>query len=400
MAEFSELTRYLECLTQDGIASGACLIYLKNREVYRHYAGWGNVKNQTPLRDDTLYRLYSLTKLYTAVAVFTLVEKGLMEVDDMVSRFLPEFEQMHVLRTRANGLPEIVSSQRPLTIRHLLTMQSGISYPYDSGGAAIWKTREIVEAFRKKRKNYTTREYASMLSDVPLAFQPGSHFLYGAGYDVLAAAVEVVAGMRYGDYVKRAILEPLELEETRFKIENPEILERLAGIYRYDGKRRWFEEVPEKNQQYCLEFLFEEGGGGLLATVDDCMKFMLMLQRGGVGMNGKRILKEDMVQYMTNNQLDDENKQRDFAAQFGESESGGALSDYGYGCGCRVRMRKTGEADSPLGEFGWYGMSGSYVLVDPDNQLTVVYLQQMIPGREREIHPELRRLIYKTVFPS
>lgn len=400
MADFSELTRYLEHLTQNGIASGVCLIYLENREIYRHYAGWENVKNQTPLRDDTLYRLYSLTKLYTAVAVFSLVEKGLMGLDDAVSRFLPEFGRMNVLRTRENGLPESISAQRPVTIQHLLAMQSGISYPYDSGGAAIWKTREIIEAFRKERKNYTTREYAGMLSEVPLAFEPGSHFLYGAGYDILAAVVEVATGMRYGDYVKKAILEPLELEETRFKIEKPEIWGRLASICRYDGKRGCFEEVPEKNQQYYLGFPFEEGGGGLLATVDDCMKFMLMLQRGGVGINGRRVLKEDTVRYMTNNQLDNEDKQKDFAAQFGELQSGGASSEYGYGCGCRVRMRKKGEADSPVGEFGWYGMSGSYVLMDSDNQLAVVYLQQMVPGREREIHPELRRLIYKTVFLS
>ncbi|MBT9778571.1 serine hydrolase [Clostridium sp. MCC353] len=392
--DFTELTAYLTNLTKKAVPSCACLIYLKNKEIYRHYAGYSRIDTMSPVKDDTLYRLYSITKLYTAAAVLTLYERGLLSLNADVSQFIPQFAHMHVMRTRRNGMAETVLAERPVTIWNLLTMQSGLPYCYNNPGAAIWKSGKIMEEFRSRRGFYTTREYAEMLAGLPLPFEPGTQFLYGACYDVLAAVVEIVTGMAFGEYLESRILSPMKIRNTAFKIHSQADWHRLAGIYKI-GKDGCFIEAAERNRQYCPENPFEEGGGGLLATIDDCMKFMLMLQNKGLSADGVRILREDSVRMMSENQLDTAEKLEDFGFQFGEW---GKDSPYGYGMGVRVRLREDGCKDSPAGEFGWYGMCGNYVLIDPQNQLTVVYMQQTVPGREKEIHPELRKIIYRSIW--
>lgn len=392
--DFTELTAYLNNLTKKAVPSCACLIYLKNEEIYRNYAGYSRIDAMSPVKDDTLYRLYSLTKLYTAAAVLTLYERGLLPLDAAVSQFLPEFAHMQIMGTRSNGLAETVCAERPVTIWNLLTMQSGLPYCYNNPGAAIWKSRQIMEEFRSGKKRYTTREYARMLACLPLPFEPGTHFLYGAGYDVLAAVVELVSGMRFGEYLDAWILAPMNIRDTAFKISSQADWHRLAGIYRASENGGFIEET-ERNRQYRPDNPFEEGGGGLLSTIDDCMQFMLMLQNRGLSVGGVRILSEDSVRMMSENHLDTEEKLEDFSFQFGED---GKESPYGYGMGARVRIREDGCRDSKAGEFGWYGMAGNYVLIDPKNQLTVVYMQQTVPGMEKEIHPQLRKMIYRSIW--
>lgn len=394
MGRFDRVTGYLDGLMEKGIAGGACLVVKGKEEVYRHYEGYADVAGGREPGERTLYRLYSLTKLYTAVAVFTLCEEGKLRLEDAVSDYLPEFAHMEVMRTRGNGLAEMVEAGTAITLRHLLTMQSGLSYPYDNQGAAVRSTRERIESFRSGNKNYSVMEYARMLASVPLAFEPGTHFLYGTGYDVLAAVVEAASGMRFGEYLDQAVLGPMGLRDTMFKINEVDDWNRLAGIYSWNESDGKFRLLKEKDKQYRPQFSFEEGGGGLVATLDDCMRFLLMLQNGGVSETGVRILPERYIELMAEDQLDTVEKLEDYRHQFGGE------SDYGYGYGVRVKKKncEPGEFDSPAGEFGWYGMSGNYVLIDRVNQLTLVYMQQMIPGREKEIHGELRKLIYQAIF--
>lgn len=387
---WSRLGGYMDQLCREEISGCACLVYEGEAERFRRYCGLRDVERGLVPDGDTLYRIYSLTKLYTAVAILQLLEAGKLHMEDPVAEYLPEYRSLQVNEVAANGWNEVRKAKGPLQVGHLLTMTSGISYAYDNDGPTMRRTKEAVERFRREHEDFSTREYASLFADIPLAFEPGSHFLYGAGYDVLAAVIEVVSGELFGEYLRGHIWEPLGLKSTMFRLRDARDRENLCGMY---GKQergagigensRGFVRVTNRDRFLQPESHFEEGGGGVLSTMDDYMRFLRMLAGGGA-LDGERILTEESVRRMGTNRLSEE-QIREFP-----------IPGYGYGCGVRVRLAADGLG--PAGEFGWYGMSGSYALVDPVHELCFLYMQQMIPGRDKEIHPELRRRLYEDYF--
>ena len=381
MGNFRKLTAYLEELSQGLVEGCACLVYQGEQEVYRCYAGRRTAEEGEVLKNDTLYRLYSLTKLATAAAVLQLKDQARLGLEDSVENFLPEWKG------------------KGICIRHLLTMQSGLSYPYDTEEAA--EVCEVINEFRNTHSHYTTREYAAMLAHTPLMFRPGTDFIYGTSYDVLAAVIEEVSGQTFGQYLQENLFNPLHMDNTMFKISRQDDWERLAGIYSKDEKTGEFYRRWEKDEAYRLDFPFEEGGGGLVSTIDDEMKLALMFQRNGRNAEGKAVLSEESVALLSQNALDTKKKRESFAERFFKlSEENEKICDYGYGMGVRVRIRDGRFPDAPAGEFGWYGMSGSYVLIDRKNRITAVYMQQMIPGMEKQIHPMLRKKIYEGLYEN
>ena len=387
---WSRLGGYMDQLCSEKISGCACLVYEGQTERFRRYCGLRDVERELAPDRDTLYRIYSLTKLYTAVAVLQLLESGKMHMGDPVAEYLPEYRSLWVNQVAANGWNEVKQAKNPLLVGHLLTMTSGISYAYDNDGPTMRRTKEAVEKFRREHKDFTTREYAALFAGIPLAFEPGSHFLYGAGYDVLAAIIEVVSGKQFGEYLRGHIWEPLGLKSTMFRLRDARDRENLCGMYGTKEPESGEQEHPydltritDRDRFFRPESRFEEGGGGVLSTMDDYMRFLRLLMGGGA-LDGERILAEESVQRMRTNWLTEE-QIREFP-----------IPGYGYGCGVRVRV--TADGVGPAGEFGWYGMSGSYALVDPVHELCFLYLQQMIPGRDREVHPELRRCLYEDYF--
>lgn len=381
MGNFGKLTAYLEEISQGPVAGCACLVYQGEQELYRRYAGRKTTEGGEALENNTLYRLYSLTKLATAAAVLQLKEQKKLRLEDSVETFLPEWKG------------------KGISIRHLLTMQSGLSYPYDTEKAA--GVCKVINEFRNTHSRYTTREYAAMLAQTPLMFRPGTDFVYGTSYDVLAAVIEEVSGQTFGEYLQAHLFAPLHMDNTMFKICREKDWERLAGIYSRNEKTGEFYRRWEKDEAYRPDFPFEEGGGGLLSTIDDEMRLALMFQRNGRNAEGKAVLSEESVALISQNALDTEKKRMSFAERFFElSEESEQICDYGYGMGVRVCIRDGQFPDAPAGEFGWYGMSGSYVLIDRKNQITAVYMQQMIPGMEKQIHPVLRRKIYEGLYEN
>lgn len=385
MHNFSDLEEYLDGIAAKMVAGCACLVYKGEKEVYRHYAGWRRVENRDNLKDDTLYRLYSLTKIAITAAVMRLVQEGKAELDMPVGEILKSWRNSEI------------------TIRHLLTMQSGLPYP--SGEPGTETATKMILDFRAARKSWTTREYADMLAEIPPLFKPGTHFLYGPSYDVLGAVIEEISGMTLGKYLKENLFLPLHMSCTSFKIQDAGSWNRLAGIYSADPATGKFLYRKEKDWAYREDSAFEEGGGGLLSTIDDTMKLALMFQRGGKNVSGQVILTEDSMKRLTENTLDTNEKQQDFCRQFYEWRPALDGSDlkikecfYGYGMGIRVRILKSRGIDTHIGEFGWYGMSGNYIMVDRESGITAVYLQQMIPGMEKEIHPALRRKICEALY--
>ena len=379
---FSKLTAYLDSFYNDKNIPGAgCAVYYKRKPVYEHYAGFSNVEKKIKFGADTIFKLYSATKISTCIAVLQLWENGRIDIDNAVSEYIPEYADMTILHTLPDGSTEIRSAQTPLTIRHLLSMQ---------GGVGDINTPEVERLVKDLNGKGSTLELVKALAKRPLFFEPGSHFRYSSCHDVLAGLVEAVTGKRFGDYLKENIFDPLGMRDTAF---SPKDESRTAPIYNgFDAKTGAAKSIGETfNLNPSAEY--ESGGGGLYSIVSDYILIAEALCNYGLGANGARILKRETVNQMRANQLN-ENNLRDFEAFGGASKFG-----YGYGLGVRTLInREKNNSLSQNGEFGWDGARGCYVLADPESEVAIFYAQQEGGSEWWFWHGTVRNYVYASIW--
>lgn len=372
---FKNVDNYLSGLERIGISGTDCCIYLGGTLVHRHIHGLADRENGIPIQENTLYRMFSMTKPITCVAMMQLYEQGRFLLTDPVSAYLPEFSHMVV----AHRQP---SAARSITLRQLFTMTSGLSYDL--------YTEPLNRLYQEKPGAYTTREFVQAVAQSPLLFQPGEHWYYSLAHDVLAACVEVISGMRFSDYLRQHIFEPLGIRDWYFWVPSHEI-PRSCVRYRFDSAAGSFcREAGDTDTQrynvYQQSKNCESGGAGLTTTVEEYAKFAQMLTNLGTGANGARILSRRTLDMMRENQLTPVQQQDFNWVQF---------EGYGYGLGMRTLTSRAGSGSpGALGEYGWGGAAGTYFLSDPENRLTVVYAQQANPSNETYIHPRLRNIVY------
>ena len=373
--DFSNLDQFLARLEDIGISGTDCCVYLDGTQVYRRMRGLADRENGISVSDNTLYRMFSMTKPVTCVAMMQLYEQGKFLLTDPLDAYLPEFSDKIV----AHRQP---STARSITLRQLFTMTSGLSYDLNS--------EPLTRLYRGKPGCYTTREFVQAVAKSPLLFQPGDHWYYSLAHDVLAACVEVISGMRFSDYQKNNIFEPLNIHDWYFWLPEHEVA-RSCVRYCFDvGAKVFTREITDTETQrfnvYQQSRNHESGGAGLTMTLDDYAKFARMLTNLGTGDDGARILSRRTMEMMRENQLTPA-QQADFNwVQF---------EGYGYGLGMRTLVsRAQSGSGGALGEYGWAGAAGTYFLSDPANHLTVVYAQQATPSNETWIHPRLRNIIY------
>jgi CubicO group peptidase (beta-lactamase class C family) len=244
----------------------------------------------------------------------------------------------------------------------------------------------ITRVLKEKGQQATTRELVNAFVESPLSFEPGEHFEYSLSHDVVGALIEVVSGMRLGEYYARNIFEPIGMKDTRFaKPQN--VNERLVPQYMYDIDKLTSTEM-DLSCCYQLSENYESGGAGLISCAEDYARFADMLACGGVSVGGSRILKEETVKLMRTNMLGQ--KQRD---EFGKMGRAG----FGYGCGVQMLLEpERCGTKAPQGIFGWDGAAGAYVMADPVNRISIVYMQHVrsCSYAYSTIHPGLRELLY------
>ena len=229
-----------------------------------------------------------------------------------------------------------------------------------------------------------TREVARAIAQNPLSFEPGTHWQYSLCHDVLAALVEVVSGMRFSDYVKKNIFDPLGMTRSVYHM-TPGSEDQFAVQYRYSDERHVAEPI-ELSASYVLGPDYDSGGAGVISCVEDFARFTDAMACGGIGETGEQIISQSAIDLMRANQLN-ETAMKDFCWS--------QMAGYGYGLGVRTMIdRARGGALSPVGEFGWGGAAGSYVMIDPSNHLSVFYAQHMLNNKEPYVHPRLRNLTY------
>ena len=374
MTDFSELTTYLDDLSRRyGIPGCDCAVTIDGKIVYRHSAGYRNEAARIPVSGADTYWIYSCTKLFSCTAALQLMEQGLLALDAPVSRYLPEFSMLTVLGDDGTIHP----AKTPLTIRHLMTMTSGLDY--DPNRPAL---RQALSSGAER-----TRDIVASLAADPLGFEPGSHFLYSLSHDVLGAVIERVSGLSLEAYLSRYITGPLGMTDTTFHPTASQ-LERMAVQYAHLDEKGTHRPIGQGNP-FRFTQAYDSGGAGLLSTVHDCIRLITALALGGISAEGVRILTEQSVELMKTDALDPVQR-RDFLSR------SPAAKGYSYGLGVRVLVEDIGTG-VPLGEFGWDGAAGAYALADSTNRLAMFYAQQVCNSRMtyQEVHPGLRDTLYR-----
>ncbi len=387
--DFSRLTKYLDNLEKDYGVPGYDLIVRKDHEmVYRRMGGYSDYVKTRPVSDQDLYFMYSATKVITMAAVMQLAEQGLIGLEDPVTEYLPEFSKMEVAdHVVLNQWPPQIPTmddphhpaKTPITLRMLMTMTAGLNY--DIGNA------EIVKLRKETGGRATTRQMMTAIAKMPLLFEPGTHYSYSLGHDVMAAVIEVVTGQTFGEYMKERIFDPLGVRDAYFHLDDT-LRSRLTAQYVADmesGKVN----PTEQTCAYCLSDCYDSGGAGLVCTADAYATVMDALACGGVGKTGARILTPASLAKMTENQLTPE--------MLPEYQMPWRM-EYGYGLGVRTLIHPE-DSPTPQGEFGWDSAGGAYCLADPVNHISVLYAQEILAMLRSysEIHPALRNLIYESL---
>ena len=384
-----ELKEFLENLYSRGVVGCSIAVLRDGKETFRHYTGFADKENETPMERNTIFRIYSMTKVVTVTAALQLYEKGLFHLNDPLELYMPEFSNMKVTELTPNGSEQIRPAQRQILIKDLFCMTAGFTYNgYDGRESVSVRGVKKLEAELELQwpdKTYTLQEYIRRLAQVPLAFEPGTHWQYSLAHTVLGGLVERLSDMSLGEYMKQNIFLPLGMEDTFFRIPEDKKM-RLAALYQPDGDGG-VQKVTNKDACFMPKAVYENGGGGLLSTLDDYLKFAYALCKGGAGSNCRRILGRKTVDFMCQNHLNEE-MMKDL--------NWPRLAGYGYGLGVRTMVNlQAGGCNGSIGEFGWSGMAGSWVLMDPMESLTVVYMQQLLSDEVNTyIQPRLRTMIY------
>ncbi|MEH7098156.1 serine hydrolase domain-containing protein [Neobacillus vireti] len=381
MKTIPHLQPLLRSFVEKGPVGCACAVFHQNEQVFEDYVGYADLETKKPITPDTIYRIYSMSKVVTCAAALMLYERGLFLLEDPLEEYLPEFKNPQVYREGENGEIFVTPAAHSIRVKDLFTMTSGLTYE----GEATETERQVKKAMKtlQKEGTFSVRALSRALADIPLAFDPGSQWRYGLSHDVLGAFIEAVSGKSFGQFLRDEIFQPLSMENTFFKIPEDK-KNRLSSLY------NWKEPgVLQKNNQMDAEFQlgtqFESGGGGLLSTLNDYSRFAHMLANGGT-LDGERILGAKTVELMGMNHLHPQQ-----VSTFNWEH----LKGYGYGLGVRVMMDPAlAGSNSSIGEFGWMGMAGTWVMIDPKEQLSAVYMHQLLPNFETYTQPRLRNVIY------
>lgn len=378
--DFTKLSDFMEHLVNWRIPGCSCIVYKDREKVFEHSAGYRDIESGAKMKGDELFFMYSATKPVVCAAALTLWEAGKFDLEDEVCKYLPEWSEMKVRRWNNDGTFDVVPATKKAKVRHLFSMSAGLDYNT--------QTPAIKAAIERTAPECPTREIARAMADTVLCFEPGEHWNYSLCHDVLGALVEVIAGMPLADYVKKVILDPTGMTDTEFGLRE-ERKSRMATEYSFNDATDQIERHPTQDNWAIFGTKYHSGGAGLVSSVHDMALFTEMLAAGGVNRKGERVLGKRTIDLMKSNQLCEE-AMKDF--------NWSHLEGYSYGLGVRTMVDPAlGASPSPVGEFGWTGAAGAYMLVDTENKLAVFYAHHMLNNQEYYTAPRLRNIVYSCI---
>ncbi|MDX2153421.1 MAG: serine hydrolase domain-containing protein [Bryobacteraceae bacterium] len=341
-----------------GERAGAVTLVLRNGRIADwHTYGYRDIARKLPMEKDTICRIWSMTKVVTSVAAMMLVEEGKLTLADPVSKHVPELKNMRVLTAGTADAPVLADTARPITVKHLLTHTSGLTY--------TWGDDPVPQLYRKAKvfEAPTLKDFIRKVATLPLVAQPGEKYNYGINTDVLGYVVEAVSGMPFDRFVQTRILTPLKMNDTHWTLPEAK-LPRLAKTYTVkDGK---LSEAAMEAVSFTESVPY--GGMSLYSTIGDYARFGQMLLNGGE-LDGVRLLSRKTVELMTGNHLS--------TLSVPSIDPAGA---YGFGLGGSVRLDVAkGGIPGSVGQFGWDGAASTYFRMDPKEKLVTLLFQQYMP---------------------
>jgi CubicO group peptidase (beta-lactamase class C family) len=356
-----------------GRLPGAVALVARHGKIgYFESFGWRDAGCGAPMTNDSIFRIYSMTKPVTSVAAMMLWEEGRFLLSDPIGKYLPELAHLEVA-VEQDGQLRRVPAQRAVTIQDLLRHTSGMTYEFRGPGPV----QRMYSAARIYRRDQTNADQVAALGRLPLLHQPGTHWEYGRSTDVIGRLVEVLSGRQLGAFLQERILAPLGMVDTAFHVPEPEHA-RLAQALPKD---------PDSGAGVLLLDVrtppsFESGGGGLVSTAGDYARFLQMLLNGGT-LDGWRLISRKTVELMTADHLGSVTGAPDLL-----------LPGYGFGLGFAVR-RQAGVAPLPgsVADYFWGGLAGTTFWVDPAEQLLALLLIQA-PGQRDHFRTLFRDLVY------
>jgi len=344
------------------------LIWKDGQKVHQERFGKADVENSLPIEENTIFRIFSMSKPVTAVALMILFDEGKFQLDDPVAKYIPEFEGAMVYTPNEDGGFSLEPQENELSIRHLLTHTSGIPYGWDPSsyvdslynvhGVGGWDSTTIGEKMRE-------------LATLPLKRQPGTQWEYGLSIDVAGYLVEVLSGQELDEYMKSRIFDPLGMDDTGFYVPEDKV-DRFSGVYYRDG------EGGLKPNTFMADIFLRSkkvfsGGGGLVSTMEDYLSFCRMLLNGGE-LDGERVLEESTVELIMTDQLPD-------GAIYGDNG--------GHGLAGAVNLE--------TGIYSWAGAASTNFWIDPKNDMILITYAQLMPSDHSYAH-NFKDIVYRAIL--
>ena len=379
---FEYMKNFMDSLTEWIIPGNSVVIYKDGNKVFEYSSGYSDLEKKIKKTGEEQLYIYSCSKVATVTAALQLYEQGKFLLSDPLYEYLPEFKKMYV----KDG-DKIKAAENPITIRDLFTMTAGLSYATNT--PAFEKARKLTDG------KMDTRTVIKCLAEEPLLFEPGARWNYSLCHDVLAVLAEVVSGMRFSEYMKKHIFEPLDMNNSYYHAPNDVIISPQY-IYEIQDTKNIVELQQKEHtsgvvkRAYGNELVFGEnydsGGAGIITTVDDYAKFAAALANSGTGLNNNRILSSATVKLMKTNQLNEAQR---------KTMNWRRLRGYGYGLGVRTLIDKAESgSNSSIGEIGWGGAAGATIIADTEEKVALFYAHHMLNPQEEYYQPRLRNVLY------
>ncbi|WP_328185849.1 serine hydrolase domain-containing protein [Marinobacter sp. OP 3.4] len=370
-----------------GKLPGAVTLVARKGEVaWVNAQGMMDVERNKPARRDTLFRIYSMTKPVTSIAMMQLYEQGRFLLDDPVHKYIPSWKHLGVYDSGIH--PNFVTrpAATTMTIRDLFTHMSGLTYGF------LFRSN-VDAAYRALKldggKDLTLDKLVEHLAEMPLEFDPGTAWNYSVATDVLGYLVQKLSGQPLDDYFREHIFEPLGMSDTGFRVRDDQI-DRFAACYLYQpGDTMKLQDDPETSR-YRQQASFLSGGAGLVSTVDDYFRFAQALCQGGA-LDGQRIIGRKTLEFMRTNHLPGNQDLPGLSiGAFSETPYEG--NGFGLGFSVKTDVAKS-RTNGSAGEYGWGGLASTNFFVDPVEEMVMVFMTQLIPSSSYPIREELRAMV-------
>jgi CubicO group peptidase (beta-lactamase class C family) len=377
----------LRSVVQDGKVIGvSALVFERGKEAYFGAFGLADRENNKPMARDTIVQIFSMTKPVAGVALMKLYERGKFQLDEPLSKYLPEYANVKVFAgLDANGQPKLEAPKRPVTVRDILRHTAGFGVDDSSPVGVLYREAKLRERFQN-----TTAEVSRKLAGVPLLYQPGTRWLYSDAVDIQAALTEKLSGVPFDRYLELHIFKPLGMTTTRYTIlptdaDRP----RLAAMYTRNDDGTFTRQSDEEAYAFnSASWPYKPGSFGLVSTLDDYMKFARMLLGGGK-LGRARVLKPETVKLMATDAMPKEVTDKSWLPGKGQ---------VGFGIDFAVRFappKDASESSGAVGEFFWDGAASTLFWVDPKNDIAAVLFTQMRPFDRVKLHKTFRDAVYR-----